>query len=364
MLCTAFIACIAGEAMATGPVIPDPTGANLPAEMANIMMEEMLVRYKQGQPWLRTAHGKQHGCLRALLHVPDDLPADLKVGLFANGTGDSPYPVFMRYSNGAGPSFGPGKVNVSDMDLDGRGLSLKIFGNMTQFGPTYLPSNNFMDFTFALAPTFFVSDVNSTLEMFQALQSGLPAMKLFFSRYPWLGYVFNVATRRVISDALQENWHTPPPRMHGPSPAKYRLSPCTGPQTSPASECQTFNCIRDSLQRRLATGTGCYNWQIQRFESDETTPIEDLTIKWNTSYVTIGQVEVLSTTKAWGPGQEAACRQMSFNDWRVTADHQPLGFVEEFRRVLYHQQALMRWQFNGQPLTPVAMNVWEDYPNL
>lgn len=264
--------------------------------------------------------------------------------------------------------------------LDGRGLALKVFGKEREFGPTYLPAENFIDFTFALAPTFFLDSPyvlwlsastavripqpvllcgclclclpvsvlvclvvlggggrNNTLEFFQALQSGYPAMKVFFQRYPWLAYQFNTATRRIISDALQENWYTPPARMHGDAPAKYRLSPCSGPQRSPASACQSFDCIKEKLQERLNGNSGCYLWQVQRYESEDTTPIDDLTRKWNTTFTTLGKVEVLATKNSWNAPQDAFCRHMSFNDWRVIAEHEPLGFVEHIRKEMYLQ---------------------------
>jgi catalase len=66
----------------------------------------------------RDAHAKAHGCVQAEFRVLDNLPEEVRVGIFGEARA---YPAWIRYSNGSG------KLQ-DDSVGDGRGMAIKLMG--------------------------------------------------------------------------------------------------------------------------------------------------------------------------------------------------------------------------------------------
>ena len=86
-------------------------------EMADILQEKMSRDYRKGQT-RRDAHPKTLACLQAEFIVEPNIPAALKVGIFA---APQTYPAWIRISSSSG------RIQ-SDKVKDVRGLAIKITG--------------------------------------------------------------------------------------------------------------------------------------------------------------------------------------------------------------------------------------------
>src|SRR5262245_1083058 len=75
------------------------------------------LRPSHKDPARRDAHTKHHGCVEATLEIRDDLPDDLRQGLFAT---KGRYRTWVRFSNAL-------KVR-HDLDLDARCMGIKVMG--------------------------------------------------------------------------------------------------------------------------------------------------------------------------------------------------------------------------------------------
>jgi hypothetical protein len=74
-------------------------------------------------------------------------------------------------------------------------------------------------------------------------------------------------------------------------------------------------------------------------------PVDDVTVEWPEAlspFVTVGRVHLPRQDISAGNGDALA-----FNQWRVTADHRPLGEIMQVRRI-YSASARVRRTLNHQ----------------
>jgi hypothetical protein len=88
-----------GPSRSAGEIVPPGESEDIAAIVA--LIEAHVREAAKNGPAPRDAHAKGHGCVRAEFRVLDDLPADLRVGLFAR---PRRYTALIRFSNGAGVS--------------------------------------------------------------------------------------------------------------------------------------------------------------------------------------------------------------------------------------------------------------------
>ena len=95
----------------------------------------------------RGQHPKSHGCLRAEFTVSDDIPTDLRHGIFRTAR---PYPALVRFSSGQAHD---------DREADLHGMGIKL---LEVDGEKILESEKdaqTQDFVLADQPSFFIRDV-------------------------------------------------------------------------------------------------------------------------------------------------------------------------------------------------------------
>jgi hypothetical protein len=131
-----FLAVVGLGLMASaGPVQSDDKAAPHPdlevvppgeAALAEKVVQTTLARMKQrdagAEAVRRGVHPKDHGCVTATFRVSDDLPAELRVGVFAAPGRE--YPAWVRFSNAAvlvGPDSTPAAHGS-------RGMAVKLMG--------------------------------------------------------------------------------------------------------------------------------------------------------------------------------------------------------------------------------------------
>ena len=95
-----------------------------------------------------------------------------------------------------------------------------------------------------------------------------------------------------------------------------------------------------------------FDLQVQLCTDLDAMPVNDATVEWPeklSPFVTVGRVH-LPRQDISGPENFEKGDALAFNQWRVTADHRPLGEIMDVRRI-YTASAKVRRTLNHQPQT-------------
>ncbi|NNG64239.1 catalase, partial [Pseudomonas fragi] len=241
-------------------------------------------QHRENTRYLRDAHAKAHGCVKAQVQVLDDLEPALRQGVFA--TPGHTWQAVMRLSNGnAYPQF--------DSIRDARGMAIKL---QDVPGAQLLPGQQGraeQDFVMFNHANFFVSDVAEYRQNIAAQADGQKAMAFFPSWDPrsWqVRHLFIALATLAPAPAspTQTTYFSVSPYKFGSANAKYRVAP--DPDSCPAytlaeQNQKLPNFLRNALSQQLSTDRvpACFVLQIQRQNANRFMPIEDTSIEWKES---------------------------------------------------------------------------------
>ena len=277
-------------------------------------------QHRENTRYLRDAHAKAHGCVKAQVQVLDDLDPALREGVFA--TPGKTWQAVMRLSNGnAYPQF--------DSIRDARGMAIKL---LDVPGTQLLPSQQGraeQDFVMFNHPNFFVSDVAEYRQNIAAQADGKKVLAFFPSWDPrsWqIRHLFiALATLSPApSSPTQTTYFSVSPYKFGTANAKYRVAP--DPDSCPAYTLAKQNealpnFLRNALNQQLSTDRvpACFVLQIQRQDANRFMPIEDTSIEWKESdapFETVARVKV-APQDFDTPSENLACDNLSFSPGMV-----------------------------------------------
>ncbi|MDP9794449.1 hypothetical protein J2S43_002961 [Catenuloplanes nepalensis] len=271
----------------------------------------------------RTLHAKTVvGVICAELAFAADLPDELNVGAFVAGARLN---VAVRLSNAAG-------VPRADTEPDLRGAALKVA----------LPGGGVHDLLMTSYPVSHVRDAKqfvAVAEIGAGLRAlALPRMVAAVGLRETLRIVGNLrrASRRSESLALESYWSRGAILWGDAGPVRFRLSPV---DPAPAVPAEGFDGLKVEFRERLARGPVRFTLSVQRFVSEERTPIEDGAVEWDAPWtpvatLTVPGPEVLDDERVHG---------MAFSPWNRPAGFRPLGNLNRARRAVYAASAA-GWQ--------------------
>lgn len=296
------------------------------------------------RPVRRRLHVKHHGCVHARFTVADDLPADLRVGIFALPRS---FDAIVRFSNGQ-------RRAQADSEPDARGMAIKLFG---------VPGRKLLedeadaptqDLTFLNAPTFFVrnardfSDFSRTLDRYGnglPFVLGLNPLRLRV-RELWTLY----KSTRPISNPLAVQYWTQSPARLGDLAVKYTAVPALGmPRVRPDQ--READYLRAAMVAQLARGPVEFELCVQVQTDPDRMPIEDSLVEWDPKdapFRSIARLHIPAQTFATA-ARDAYCEHLSFTAWHSLPEHQPLGGINRMRRAAYHASAQLRHAMNAVP---------------
>ncbi len=275
----------------------------------------------------RALHRKQLLGLQAVFEVLPDLPAPARHGLFA---APGRHDAWVRLSNGD-------PARAADAKPDIRGFAIKVFGVA---GPSALGSGDAasQDFLLINQPAFAFPKSDEFVGLAMAVTRGGGALlKYVFGRYGLVGGLRLLGRLAKImakpfSGFASETFYSCAPIACGPYAVRLRLLP--------ASDRVAANAAADwarDITERLAQAPLSYDFQLQFFTDESTTPIEDASVDWPAPYVTIGRLHV--------PRQDFSSEEIrqlqdkveaaAFDPWSALMEHRPLGDVMRARKVVY-----------------------------
>lgn len=287
---------------------------------------------ESGEPLRRFNQTRAAGCVDAAFVVPADLPASLKVGLFATA---ATYQARVRFANAA---------TESDRDVDLRGMSIKV---MNVPGTNLSPGVSDQDFVLNSHPVMMASDTKGFLEFNRAVSAvdrDFVDIGRYFVKHPKVLAILTEA-RQHHSSHLDIPYFSATPYLFGEGRAvKYVVRP-TSPTKSPKPPLRPSKTyLTDELIARLAAGDATFDLCVQ-FQTDaEKMPIEDAMVEWeekDSPYLRVATIRIpkqrFDAAEQW-----QACEALRFSPWHALEPHRPLGGMNRARRPIYYEMGKER----------------------
>ena len=295
---------------------------------------------------LRDAHPKMHGCMKAEFTVNDDLPADLAVGLFAK---PQSYQTWVRFSNAS--------ADVSpDSKGDIRGIGLKLMGVSGKKLMPGQPDCLNQDFLLISYNRFIARNVAEFDGLVKGLVGSPIRLILFLLTHLRVAYL-TIKSLQKVASVLDINYFSAVPYMLGDKAVKYVLIP-QQPEKSTIPRDPSDNYLGQELITRLSEQSVTYDFAIQLQTDKAQQPIEDPTVIWDEEASPFKKVATLTLLQQ---SYDPADRQdfgdnLSFNPWRCTAEHKPLGGFGRARKQVYIALSKLRHERNKAPQSEPKVN--------
>ncbi len=251
---------------------------------------------------------------RGQFEVLPDLPDYARQGLFA---APKTYPALVRLSNASMDVCANAKPDI-------RGFAVKVEG---VDGPAALGGTaNCQDFLMVNQEAFASPTSDEFVEVVAAASSG-PAVLIWrlLRAHGLLGALSRLKSlqatlARPFSGFATETFNGLAAICVGPYAAHFRVSPA---QTSAPAQSD----YADDMRNRLAAGPVVYDFQLQFFIGEATTPIEDTTKPWpeaRAPYVTVARLTLT--------GLADDVEGLRLDPWGGLAAHRPLGEIMRARK--------------------------------
>lgn len=295
-------------------------------------------QHRESTRFLRDAHAKAHGCVKAEVQVLPQLAQSLRQGVFSEP--GHTWQAIIRLSNGnAYPQF--------DSIRDARGMAIKLLDVPGKQLLGNRQEQHEQDFVMFSHPNFFVSDVAEYRQNVAAQADGKKILAFFPGWDPRTWQVRNLlialATLSPPPDSPTETtYFSVSPYKFGEANAKFRVAPdpdsCPA-YTLPKQNHDLPNFLRSALNQQLSTDRvpACFVLQIQRQDANKYMPIEDTSIEWreqDSPFETVARI-TLPPQDFDTPALNLACDNLSFNPWFGIEAHRPIGGINRLRKAVY-----------------------------
>jgi hypothetical protein len=341
----------------------DKTAANIAATLAFQVRRD---HPPDRLPAQRDAHPKHHGTVEAELIVDAGIPEELRHGVFA--TPGRRYQAWIRFSNAF-------RVR-HDMERDARGIAIKLLGvNPDEPQAT-------QDFLMVTHSAFFAATAADFLEFPAAVGStgpksaaALRAIRFFFRlrppfRFRWRAFRAFGKTRIRAMSPLAIRYFSQTPYRVGPHEVKFSVRPTIRPSAAqrlrfwmrtlpwrfrPLSFLKSAGSgdfLRAELFRALAAGDVTFDFLVQRRTDPDRMPLDNATVIWSerqSPYVKVATLRLpkQALTDAAIAERLAFSEHLSFTPWHTLA-HEPLGSINQARRIVYETISSLRHEMNGK----------------
>jgi hypothetical protein len=275
----------------------------------------------------RFNQGRAAGCVDAEFIVPEGLPSELRVGLFAQ---PRTYSARIRFANA---------TSSSDREKDVRGMSIKVLG---VGGDNLTPGEPAQDFILNSHPVMMVGGTKAFLDLLEANTAGGSKRLLFFLLHPRAASIAFASRKNASSHLETTYWSTVPYQFGRGKAVKYIARP-TSSHVTPLPNPLTDDYLRERLLNTLAKEDARFDFQVQLQTDSTRMPIEDASVEWpeRESPIEPWRRSAFPHSASATPPLHA-CEQMSFNPWNALPEHRPLGNFNRARREIYRAMAAFR----------------------
>jgi Catalase len=306
-------------------VIPENEAAHL-EELAQVVHQ--MQRANAREKPLRALHAKGNAGAEGDFTVGDNLPEEARVGIFAQ---PGQYRAYVRFSNGSG------KVQ-RDQVGDVRGMAVKLLGVPGRKLIPGLEGAPTQDFLLIKSSTQPFANADEFVWLLGAAKS--PALLPFkLIGHFGLGRGLGILKRLAGSLGLPSSVATTPyfsalPIRFGACAVRYSLQPLEPASGKPGA---SPDHLRDELAARLQRGPVAWDFRVQLFVDEKSTPVEDASVEWDSPWVTLARLTLPQQDLASPRGQKlsAFIEQLSFDPWHAPEEFRPLGNMMRARNHAY-----------------------------
>jgi hypothetical protein len=317
---------------------------------------------------VRGAHAKSFGLVKAEVQILHNVPPAYAQGIYAQ---PGHHGALIRYSSPSGHL-------GTDAELGpALGCAMKIFDVSGAKLVEEEPDSTTFDLVMKNTPVFIANTARHYL-LIQQITTDLPSYlargKVGFrelltdfltgkgaleqSDWAWeeLFAFVKAATQTPVRNPLLTTFWTMAAVRHGDYIAKVRLAPAADSASRVIhreldlhSRPEVFH---PTLVDELTARSFDFDLQVQLCRDLDAMPVNDVTVEWPeelSAFVTVARVH-LPRQDISGPENFEAGDALAFNQWRVTADHRPLGEIMDVRRI-YSASARVRRTLNHQRQT-------------
>lgn len=293
-------------------------------------------RLARGQsPAQRPVFLKPHGVARADFIVASNLPPSLRVGLFSD---QRSFPAWVRFSSDTIPT-------LPDVNST-LGIAIKLF-DVPGDKLAGAPSDSTFDLVLQNHDVFFVDTATDMCEFTRATFEG--RTDEYLAAHPVTAVVLESMHKEVASALAATYWSALPYAFGADRFVKYKLEP-ESPDDGTFDRLDP-NYLSVDLRRRLLGGEARFRFLVQFQTTDADMPLDCATVRWSESLSNPIQIAtlILRQQDVAARGQAEYGENLSFNPWRVCADHAPQGSIASARRAVYEAAADLRRSVNGVP---------------
>lgn len=299
----------------------------LVADFVAFLKEASLARAGNG-PVRRFNQTRSTGCVRAEFTVPDGLPAELRVGLFAT---PGSFNGHIRFANA---------TSESDKEQDIRGMSIKLTGVP---GMNLMPGVTDVDFVLFSHPVMLAATAKDFLELLQANEAGGVKRVTYFATHPRSAIVATAAQAHHTCHLDIPYFSATPYRFGAGKAVKYVVTP-TSARRSEKPRHLTEAYLLDNMRTHLSQGDATFDFCVQFQTDPEKMPIEDAMVEWDEKDSPYRKVATIRIPQQAFESfdQMALAESIAFNPWNTLPEHQPLGGMNRARKLIYTELSKLR----------------------
>ena len=308
---------------------------------------------------VRAVHAKGHGLIVGRMTVREDLPPELRQGLFAK---PGNYDVVMRLSTNAGDI-------LDDSVSLPRGVALKVIG----VDGARLPDaeGTTQDFVMVNGKVFQAPNAGRFLTSLRALalttdrldgakkamSSVLRGVSAALETVGVQSTTLNALGGAPNVDPLGETYYSVTPFRYGDHIAKFSLAPISSDllelKGNIVETKDSPDAIRQTVRSELRTRAPVWEFRVQLCRNLENQPVEDPTREWSEDEAPFAVVATIMAEPqdSWSKAKvDEIDERMRFSVWTGLAAHRPLGNINRARRDTYRHSAEYRARYNRCPI--------------
>lgn len=312
-------------------------------DMEILLQEKMSKDYPTGLT-KRDAHPKTLACLQAEFIVEPNIPAELKVGIFAL---PQTYPAWIRISSASG------KIQ-SDRAKDLRGFAIKIMGVKGERFQTQNREKETQDFLLLSYPSMPLG----TVKLFHdAVYYSIKYSPLIFIARLVVSGNFSILNE--LRKAMQNQtspldiryWSTTPYLYGTDRIVKYSLVPTSHIKSSLPPKL-TEHYLTENMEKHLAANEASFDFMIQFQKDPSRMPVEDSGVEWSekeSPFIKVATLRIPSQAFRIREREELA-EDLSFSPAHSLIEHRPIGGINRARIEIYRYLSEFRHKQNNKQL--------------
>jgi hypothetical protein len=287
----------------------------------------------------RAQHAKATSCVTAEFRIADDVPTDLRHGIFRQP--GYTFSAIVRLSN-----------SQATFERDGtgtaRGFAIKLLdvvGTRVVTG-----GDSSQDFLMIDHPVFPFPDPKAYVETISRkdipLVGDLVAAVHLALLEPKELKILNAIKGKHVASPLEISYWSGTPSWLGPADGegghavKYSAVSRQADRTAPPDHPEDLpdDYLTQALARYLESQEAVFDFKVQLQTDPVAMPVEDVSVQWDendSKPITVATLRIAPQSVDASGELATKCESMSFNPWHALAEHRPMGGINRLRKVVY-----------------------------